>query len=386
MQVIKKQTKNKGVRYLYRQNFMDNGKRYVESVTLDSITKGAQKRAQIMLWEKFQDRGKAEKEKAEAASKTTLAEACCQWLDMDKDLVKGQTHDGHTMCTRQLLKRLPDGILTRDFTPTLAEKILGRMYYTEKLCYGSILKMLAVIRGVMRYAEKQGIIENAKPFADIHIKKRSATRQEIEKRQNKFLNPDELKQVLRQLSKIDERIALICEFQSLTGLRIGELLALRVQDVDLAKKTININGGMVRLANKGYYRDTPKNIYSVRTISINARCVHIIQWFMTDNKRLASWTNTYQDQGYIFTGMHGKPTYILTINNALRQVQLPGKHITSHIFRHTHISMLAAANVPVKAIMKRVGQNNPNTTLQIYTHVTESMEKDLAEKLERMSI
>lgn len=48
--------------------------------------------------------------------------------------------------------------------------------------------------------------------------------------------------------------------------------------------------------------------------------------------------------------------------------------------------MLAAMNVPVKAIMKRVGQNDPNTTLQIYTHVTESMEKELNDKLELIAL
>lgn len=43
-------------------------------------------------------------------------------------------------------------------------------------------------------------------------------------------------------------------------------------------------------------------------------------------------------------------------------------------------------NVPLKAIMNRVGHNDPNTTLQIYTHVTDIMRKELTEKLEKMSI
>ena len=48
--------------------------------------------------------------------------------------------------------------------------------------------------------------------------------------------------------------------------------------------------------------------------------------------------------------------------------------------------MLAAMGVPLKAIMKRVGHNKPSTTLEVYTHVSESMQKELCEKLDQISV
>jgi len=57
------------------------------------------------------------------------------------------------------------------------------------------------------------------------------------------------------------------------------------------------------------------------------------------------------------------------------------KEATPHIFRHTHISMLAEAGVDLKTIMQRVGHDDPETTLRIYTHVTEKMRKDANEKI-----
>ncbi|WP_425325621.1 tyrosine-type recombinase/integrase [Paenibacillus peoriae] len=57
------------------------------------------------------------------------------------------------------------------------------------------------------------------------------------------------------------------------------------------------------------------------------------------------------------------------------------KEATPHIFRHTHISMLSEAGVDLKTIMKRVGHDDPETTLKIYTHVTEKMKKDATEKI-----
>ena len=67
-------------------------------------------------------------------------------------------------------------------------------------------------------------------------------------------------------------------------------------------------------------------------------------------------------------------------------LQIPGKHITTHMFRHTHISMLAEMAVPLKAIMQRVGHNDPNTTLSIYTHVTNAMTEEANRKIDALSV
>lgn len=56
------------------------------------------------------------------------------------------------------------------------------------------------------------------------------------------------------------------------------------------------------------------------------------------------------------------------------------KDATPHIFRHTHISMLTEANVDLNTIMERVG-HDMQTTLKIYTHVTNKMKKDASEKM-----
>ena len=87
-----------------------------------------------------------------------------------------------------------------------------------------------------------------------------------------------------------------------------------------------------------------------------------------------------------YTTGTGTPYSLAYIDRLLRQVNIPGKHISAHIFRHTHITMLAAMGVPLKAIMKRVGHNKPATTLEIYTHVSDSMQKQLRDSLEKMSI
>ena len=92
----------------------------------------------------------------------------------------------------------------------------------------------------------------------------------------------------------------------------------------------------------------------------------------------------YKDKGFIFTTKRGTPYQLTAINNILKRVQLGGKKISSHIFRHTHISLLTEMGIPLKAIMQRVGHNNPNTTLKIYTHVTEQMKAEISNKLKAL--
>lgn len=178
------------------------------------------------------------------------------------------------------------------------------------------------------------------------------------------------------------------EFIALTGLRCGELLALRWQDVDLMKKSINVNATLARTIENGAARkrNTPKNVYSYRVVQLDDRAVKILQWFKADNDRLRLWGHdTYIDTGYIFTTKKGQPMYITGINTLLSKLDYP-KRITTHVFRHTHISLLAEMGVPLKAIMQRVGHHNPNTTLNIYTHVTDAMQDKVVEKLNAMSL
>ena len=239
----------------------------------------------------------------------------------------------------------------------------------------------------MRYAKRKRLIGDISDFEEITLKKKPQTHTDVQKKTNKFLDAEGLRAVLDELKTINPRIALAMEFISRTGLRIGELLALRTCDYDRDKKELSINGTISHHMTKdGDYRGTPKNIYSVRTVSLDSRSVEILRLIMTENRRRA-WAYTgYEDKGYIFTTMRGNPYNLQYIGKQLRKIHIKNKHLTTHIFRHTHISILSELGVPLKAIMQRVGHNDPNTTLSIYTHVTNTMKEEVLNKLDSFVI
>ena len=52
---------------------------------------------------------------------------------------------------------------------------------------------------------------------------------------------------------------------------------------------------------------------------------------------------------------------------------------TSHVFRHSHISLLVEMGLPLKVIMQRVGHTDEKMTTQIYTHITSAMKNNYVE-------
>lgn len=385
-------TNNKGTRYKFYERYTDpmTGKPRRVCVTMNSNTRHAQKEAVILLQQKLQEKTKtATERKAEKQSSLTLYAVMDEWAAYMAPTVKIRTATNHQKYIGLVKKNTPESLLLVDFTSGMAEKMVRDLYYTQMRSYSYSKALLTTIQRVMRYAKKKGYITHIEDFEDIALKKRPTTPQELQKKANKFLDLDELKEYLQRLDKVNHRIALAMEFISLTGLRCGEMLALRVQDYDKENSRININGTIVNTAKNGedIQRGTPKNLYSYRDVYLNDRAREILDWFIMENRKAALWSKgTYKDRGYIFTTNKGFPYNMQFIGRKLRCVHINGKNVTSHFFRHTHISMLAERDVPLKAIMQRVGHNNTETTLSVYTHVTETMTEKANKVVDTLAI
>lgn len=373
-------TNSKGTRYKYCERYeLPNGDTRKVSITLNSNSTYAHKQASIELQNKIKDVIK----ELHLNPNITMYEVAQLWLEHTKPTVKISTHINHSLHVKKIFTYIDTGIPLVKVTPIMIENMVHSVYYKENLSYYYAKSILTTVRAIFRHAKRRRIIQDIHEIEDINVKKKPFTHTEIAKKQNKFLDAVELKSVLAQLTKLAPRISLLIEFMSLTGLRIGELLALRYCDYDTKKATINVNGTLQYFYKNGsdIKRGTPKNIYSIRDIALDNRCVKILNTIITDNKRQSLWFKGYNEQGYIFTAKRGSPYDMQYINKLLKQVHIKGKHLTTHIFRHTHISMLAELGIPLKAIMQRVGHNDPATTLSIYTHVTQHMKDDIVEKL-----
>lgn len=175
-----------------------------------------------------------------------------------------------------------------------------------------------------------------------------------ERQKIKYIETNKIQEVLESITHpITKDFVTV---QLLTGLRVGELLAITPEDIDIENKTLSVN----KTKHASGIFTSPKTLSSIRTIEINDDTLKILM-------RYISASETVFD------------TNSATISYNLKKVSL-----STHMFRHTHVALLVEAGVPIKVISERLGHANVDTTLSIYTHVTENMKLDLRKKLNNL--
>ncbi|HHT7813580.1 TPA: tyrosine-type recombinase/integrase [Streptococcus suis] len=217
------------------------------------------------------------------------------------------------------------------------------------------------------------------------------TLEDWKKIEEKYLEEDEIKPLLKELFRRPStyRTALLAEFMSLNGCRIGEAVSLEPENRDFETKILQLHGTYDHT--EGYRngeKTTPKTNASYRETFMTKREMEIIEELEFMNELEKNTNPRYRDMGYIFTTKNGVPIQTNSFNLALKKanerLEKPiQKNLTSHIFRHTLVSRLAENRVPLKAIMDRVGHADAKTTTQIYTHVTKKLKANVAEIMEK---
>lgn len=251
---------------------------------------------------------------------------------------------------------------------------------------------------VFEYAQSVNLIKDI-PSDKIKLPRKKKTIEDIEneKIQDKFFEKDELEEFLL-LAKNEglEGDLLTFTLLAYTGLRIGELVALKWSDIDFEAHTLRVSKTYYNPNNnkKKYKLLTPKTEKSIRTISIDEIVISLLLDHQEEQKQIIQDNAPfYHDEGFIFTGNEGYPKVIKAV--ALRMDRLlkmmnedkevhEKKHLTLHSFRHTHTSLLIEANVHIKEIQERLGHSDINTTMDIYAHMTKDIKKEASTKFSNL--
>lgn len=175
-----------------------------------------------------------------------------------------------------------------------------------------------------------------------------------------------------------------------TGMRSGELCALQKDDIDFENNIIRITKTLYSESNnmREYELTPPKTDGSVRDIQVEQPVMDMLKRLIRNRDKYKlqyqHLHEEFHDMDFVFCRENGYP--FAPKNIGLRMERLMGmttikKHATPHLFRHTHISMMTEAEVDIATIMARVGHEDMETTMKIYTHVTNKMKKDASDKI-----
>jgi integrase len=190
--------------------------------------------------------------------------------------------------------------------------------------------------------------------------------------------PEQIRSFLDHV--VDDRLVAAWYLLATTGIRRGELLGLRWEDVDLEAGAIAVRQTRVSVDYQVSV-GTPKTDRGTRSIALDPRTVAVLREHRTRQleERLA-WGPAWTDTGLVFTREDGSDIHPQRLSGWFRQrvVSSGLPPIRLHDVRHSYATALIKAGQPVKVVSQRIGHASPTITMTIYQHVLPSDDLEAA--------
>jgi len=266
---------------------------------------------------------------------------------------------------------LPPNIKVAEITPVHIRYLLRNIAGDRARENAYIL-----LNSIMRQAQFNQLITNNPCF---FVKKPKYTPKTAS-----IIEPDVYNKIIKYIS--GTMYEFLFKFAWDTGLRRGEICALRVSDIDLEQSTVSVTKARKKSL-AGEYEGGPKSKYSVRTISLSPHAIiNIKLWIKTLRRELFKAGCPWEQDGYLFRSQEdfNKPLPLSTITHIFMIIKKKLKldpAIRFHSLRHTHATNLAEQELSPKKIQLRLGHASSSFTMDRYVHPTKRMNDGVAEKI-----
>lgn len=358
-------------KYRYFERYKDSltGKTKRVSVTLDKDNDKCRRKAAVMLQRKI--------ETALGVSDTpqdlTLQELIDKYTDYQRKTVKESTATRNEYEAKAVARILGgSSVVNRLTTAFVTDRLLSAGESPT-----STNARMKYLRALIRWGYKSDLIPSAALADKLEYLPDYRKKEKLEV---KYMEVNELESVLNAMKV--KRWKLLTQFLCLSGLRIGELVAL--DDADVTDKYIHINKTYSYLSGKP--SDTPKTDTSNRDVYIQselAECIAGIRaerkkWLLKSGKRSELFFPDL-DGGYLHYDAYRK--YLKETTAAVI-----GRPLTPHACRHTMTSIFAAQGAEFEVISRRLGHSGSDITKEIYYHVTELQRKKDEGQIDKIKV
>lgn len=220
----------------------------------------------------------------------------------------------------------------------------------------------APLNGAFKYARVNGLTDH-NPLADVAVPRR---RRSIPK----HWSPEQARDFLA-LTEGDQLWPVWAVLLG-TGLRIGELVALRWANVDLGRGVLRVVDFVSALGYEVLESDG-KSHDAVRTVDVDR---HLVEVLRRQHEKTGRWE-------FVFCRSGGEPFHPQYLSKQLAQEStacgLP--RLTAHGLRHTSATLMLASGVAPKIAAERLGHADATLFSNLYSHVTPTMQRDAAEQV-----
>lgn len=324
----------------------------------------------------------------------TFGEWADKWLEDYKrpPNVKLSTYVSYEMLIRQHLKPKLGSVLLKDLNSEVLQK-----FYNEQVANGRSdgkgglsPKTLRNLHNMIHECLQQAVYNNL-----IHRNISEATNLPkcSNKKEIRVLSKDEMQRFLRIISKERLKCAYILLLGS--GIRLGELLALKWSDINFESGIMSINKTLNRLKTLDENSPTktrlifqePKTDKGKRLIPLSPKILDELLLHKSrqdDEKELAE--GIFNDIDLVFCSTIGTPidprSLIRNLHNICKNSGI--KRINIHAMRHTYATRLLEANQHPKIVQELLGHSNISMTLDIYSHVMPDVKKSAVQTLDSL--
>lgn len=259
----------------------------------------------------------------------------------------------------------------QDITNEDIKQYQRQLLYYEKLGADYINRLIGLLKQVFEYAKEKGYIERNILYGVKKIKE-----QYILEKKNEFWTIEVFNAFDEVIEDYEDKI--IFEMLFFLGLRKGELIALKWENINLEKKELYITSTAVQRKEIGQIVTTPKTTNSVRTIPLH----DLLSKKLQDHYLIKRSKHKYVNRLYVF-GEEKMISFSALDRKWKRYIELSNvPKIKLHGLRHSHATMLAQCTSDIKSISERLG-DTMEVTVNVYIHSNTSAQRELANIVQR---
>jgi integrase len=297
-----------------------------------------------------------------------------RWLEDVRNTVRQSTFEGYEYAIRPHIKPALGRIKLKDLSPAHV-----RWFYRERLDSGlapaTVHKLHVVLHKALKAAVADGLIPRN---VTAELKLPRITREEIDP-----LDQDEARRLLE--ASRGDRLEALYVLALNTGMRQGELLALKWDDVDLERGVLRVRRTLTH-SGKAFVLGEPKSKKSRRTIRLTGGAVQALKEHLSRQlEEMERMGSLYQPGGHIFATEAGTIINPSNLRNRsfkplLKRAGL--RPIRFHDLRHTCATLLLSKDVNPKIVSEMLGHSSIAITLDTYSHVLPNMRDQAAAAME----
>ena len=339
------------------------GKTKRASTIIDRDTKAARKAAESVL------RGIIEAAtQIKQDEDITLAELSKKYLEHQTKTTKPQTVVRDRTVSNSLIRAIGPDVLVNRMTARFVDEKLQKTGKPNV----TLNTYLELFKRMMRWAYSSDYVADISYLVKL---KQYPDKEKKERIKDKYMNSDELVRCLNAMKF--ERWRLLTHFLALSGLRIGEAIALNDSDVTdyiTVNKTLDPKTGSISV--------NAKTDAGNREVYIQPELEDVVKQIRSF-VRVESFRIGYRSDLF-FPDQSGEYINYYSYNKYLKQITgaTIGRQLTPHALRHTHVSLLAEQGYSLEAISRRVGHEDSKITKEIYLHVTQNQKEKDRKQLE----